>query len=64
VIIDVQGTSNEEMAQAMCRADLVLVPMQAKHADAEVAASLLAAGKAEKDVSPANASRDRLPTRR
>lgn len=37
VIIDVQGTANQEMAAAMSRADLVLIPMQAKTADAEVA---------------------------
>lgn len=38
VIIDVQGTANQEMASAMSRADLVLIPMQAKTADADVAA--------------------------
>jgi chromosome partitioning protein len=37
VIIDVQGTANQEMVSAMSRADLVLIPMQAKTADAEVA---------------------------
>jgi chromosome partitioning protein len=37
VIIDVQGSANQEMAAAMSRADLVLIPMQAKTADAEVA---------------------------
>jgi len=37
VIIDVQGTANQEMASAMSRADLVLIPMQAKTADADVA---------------------------
>lgn len=37
VIIDVQGTANQEMAAAMSRADLVLIPMQAKTADADVA---------------------------
>jgi chromosome partitioning protein len=37
VIIDVQGTANQEMVAAMSRADLVLIPMQAKTADADVA---------------------------
>ena len=37
VFIDVQGTANQEMVSAMSRADLVLIPMQAKTADAEVA---------------------------
>ena len=37
VLIDVQGTANQEMVAAMSRADLVLIPMQAKTADAEVA---------------------------
>lgn len=37
VFIDVQGTANQEMVAAMSRADLVLIPMQAKTADAEVA---------------------------
>ena len=37
VLIDVQGTANQEMVSAMSRADLVLIPMQAKTADAEVA---------------------------
>ncbi|RZU29045.1 division plane positioning ATPase MipZ [Edaphobacter modestus] len=42
VIIDVQGTANQEMAAAMSRADLVLIPMQAKTADAEVATRAIA----------------------
>lgn len=37
VLIDVQGTANQEMVAAMSRADLVLIPMQAKTADAQVA---------------------------
>lgn len=37
ILIDVQGTANQEMVSAMSRADLVLIPMQAKTADAEVA---------------------------
>jgi chromosome partitioning protein len=37
VLIDVQGTANQEMVAAMSRADLVLIPMQAKTADADVA---------------------------
>lgn len=37
VIIDVQGAANQEMAAAMSRADLVLVPMQAKTLDADEA---------------------------
>jgi chromosome partitioning protein len=37
VIIDVQGTANQEIAAAMSRATLVLIPMRAKTADARVA---------------------------
>lgn len=37
VIIDVQGSANQEIVSAMSRADLVLIPMQAKTADADVA---------------------------
>ena len=37
VLIDVQGSANQEMVAAMSRADLVLIPMQAKTADADVA---------------------------
>ena len=37
VIIDVQGSANQELAAAMSRADLVTIPMRAKTADAEVA---------------------------
>ena len=37
VIIDVQGSANQEMVSAMSRADLVVIPMQAKTADADVA---------------------------
>jgi chromosome partitioning protein len=42
VIIDVQGTANQEMAAAMSRADLVLIPMQAKTADAQEATRAIA----------------------
>ncbi len=41
VLIDVQGTANQEIVSAMSRADLVLIPMQAKTADAEVATRAL-----------------------
>ena len=41
VIIDVQGSANQELAAAMSRADLVTIPMRAKTADAEVAASAI-----------------------
>ncbi len=37
VIIDVQGSANQEIVSAMSRADLVLIPMQAKTADADEA---------------------------
>ncbi len=37
LLIDVQGTANQEMSAAMSRADLVLIPMRATTADAEVA---------------------------
>lgn len=37
VIIDVQGSANQEIVSAMSRADLVLIPMQAMTADAQVA---------------------------
>jgi chromosome partitioning protein len=37
VFIDVQGSANTEIVSAMSRADLVLIPMQAKTADADVA---------------------------
>ncbi len=37
VFIDVQGTGNKEMVSAMSRADFVIIPMQAKTADASVA---------------------------
>ena len=37
ILIDVQGSANQEMVAAMSRADLVLIPMQAKTADADVA---------------------------
>jgi chromosome partitioning protein len=37
VIIDVQGSANQEIFSAMSRADLVLIPMQAMTADAQVA---------------------------
>lgn len=41
VIIDVQGSANQELAAAMSRADLVTIPMRAKSADAEVAANAI-----------------------
>lgn len=37
IIIDVQGSANQEIVSAMSRADMVMVPMRAKTADAEVA---------------------------
>ena len=37
MLSDVQGSANQEMVSAMSRADLVLIPMQAKTADADVA---------------------------
>ena len=37
VLIDVQGSANQEIVAAMSRADLVLIPMQAKTADADEA---------------------------
>jgi chromosome partitioning protein len=37
IIIDVQGSANQELVSAMSRADLVMVPMRGKTADAEVA---------------------------
>jgi chromosome partitioning protein len=37
VVIDVQGTANKELVAAMSRASLVLIPMRAKTADADVA---------------------------
>lgn len=42
IIIDVQGSANQELASAMSRADLVLLPMRAKKADAEVVPKLIA----------------------
>jgi len=42
VLIDVQGSANEEMAAAMSRADLVIIPMRGKTADAEVAPKAIA----------------------
>jgi chromosome partitioning protein len=42
VIIDVQGSANQELAAAMSRADLVIIPMHAKTADAEVATNAIA----------------------
>ena len=41
VIIDVQGTANQELAAAMSRADLVIIPMRGKTADAEVATNAI-----------------------
>jgi chromosome partitioning protein len=37
VLIDVQGTANQELVAAMSRASLVLIPMHAMTADADVA---------------------------
>lgn len=37
IIIDVQGSANQELVSAMSRADMVMVPMRGKTADAEVA---------------------------
>lgn len=42
VLIDVQGSANEEMAAAMSRADLVIIPMRGKSADAQVAPKAIA----------------------
>lgn len=42
VIIDVQGSANQELAAAMSRADLVVIPMRGKTADAEVATNAIA----------------------
>jgi len=42
VIIDVQGSANQELAAAMSRADLVIIPMRGKTADAEVATNAIA----------------------
>ena len=41
VIVDPQGSADRELGEAMSRADLVLIPMQAKTADAEVAVRAL-----------------------
>jgi chromosome partitioning protein len=41
VIIDVQGSANQELAAAMSRADLVVIPMRGKTADAEVATNAI-----------------------
>lgn len=41
IIIDVQGSANQELASAMSRADLVLIPMRGKTADAEVATNAI-----------------------
>lgn len=41
LVIDVQGSANQELAAAMSRADLVTIPMRAKTADAEVAANAI-----------------------
>ena len=41
VIIDVQGSANQELAAAMSRADLVIIPMRGKTADAEVATNAI-----------------------
>jgi chromosome partitioning protein len=42
LIIDVQGSANQEIAAAMSRASLVLIPMRAKTADARVATKAIA----------------------
>ena len=41
VIIAVQGSANQELAAAMSRADLVIIPMRGKTADAEVATNAI-----------------------
>jgi len=41
IIIDVQGSANQELAAAMSRADLVVIPMRGKTADAEVATNAI-----------------------
>jgi chromosome partitioning protein len=50
VFIDVQGTANQEMVAAMSRADLVLIPMQAKTADAEVATRAIGLLRAQENL--------------
>lgn len=50
VIIDVQGTANQEMASAMSRADLVMIPMQAKTADAEVSSRAIALLRSQEKI--------------
>jgi len=42
IIIDVQGSANQELVSAMSRADLVMIPMRGKTADAEVATKAIA----------------------
>jgi chromosome partitioning protein len=50
VIIDVQGSANQELAAAMSRADLVTIPMRAKTADAEVAANAIGLLKSQQKL--------------
>ncbi|MGN8119146.1 AAA family ATPase [Labrys sp. 22185] len=40
VFVDVQGSANKEISEAMSRADFVLIPLQPKEADAEQAADV------------------------
>lgn len=42
VIVDVQGSANLELAAAMSRADLVIIPMNGKTADAEASPAAIA----------------------
>jgi chromosome partitioning protein len=42
VIVDVQGSANLEIASAMSRADLVIIPMNGKTADSEAAPEAIA----------------------
>ncbi len=42
VVVDVQGSANLELAAAMSRADLVIIPMNAKTADSEASPEAIA----------------------
>jgi chromosome partitioning protein len=50
VIIDVQGSANQEIVYAMSRADLVLIPMQATTADAQVATKAIRLLKSQENL--------------
>ena len=50
VIVDQQGGADREAGEAMSRADLVLIPMQAKTADAEVAVRALQQVRAQEQA--------------